>query len=180
MGRLIRKVRTRLILSVDLISRAVSVEVDAADVGPSLTCGRLKASATMKTARQLDSPFVVARWPVTGAGGFVSWSRPGAAGSSSRRWCRRKAGPRHDRTLSTLIPKKTRFVRFSAVSREDGRRRPDRQAWARTSSTSTAARCRDREANAGCSLMREPRTPPPIGAMARAVRIPVTVKMRAG
>jgi hypothetical protein len=35
--------------------------------------------------------------------------------------------------------------------------------------------------NAGCSLMREPRTPRrSINAMAKAVKIPVTVKMRAG
>ena len=55
------------------------------------------------------------------------------------------------------------------------------EGWARTSSTSTwLPGAEDREAHAGCSLMREPsHAAAIIRSMSRAVRIPVTVKMRA-
>ena len=57
------------------------------------------------------------------------------------------------------------------------------EAWAPTSSTSTWAARYPKIAkhNAGCSLMREPEhAARVIEAMAKAVKIPVTVKMRAG
>ena len=180
-GRLMRKgAHARLVLSVDLIGQAVSVEVDAADVQRVL----MKIGSV-----QLAYPFVVA--PMAGM-----------TDSAFRRLVKRQGGcglvvtemvsseglvRGIDRTLEYAeYTEEERPVSIQIFGGD-----PEKMAAAAQIVEGLGADIVDvnmgcpvpkiAKHNAGCSLMREPEhAATVINAMAKAVKIPVTVKMRAG
>ena len=171
-------------LSVDLIGQAVSVEVDAADVRP------LSASTPMKIGKvTLDSPFVVA--PMAGMTDTAFRrlvKRQGGCGLVVTEMVSSEGLVRGiDRTLEYAeYTEEERPVSIQIFGGD-----PAKMADAAQIVEGMGADIVDvnmgcpvpkiAKHNAGCSLMREPEhAAAVIGAMVKAVRIPVTVKMRAG
>jgi tRNA-dihydrouridine synthase B len=163
-GRLIRKDtgRARLILSVDLIGQAVSVEVDAAAVAP--MAGMTDTAFRRLVKRHGGCGLVVTE--MVSSEGLVRGI---------------------DRTLEYAeFTEEERPVSIQIFGGD-----PDKMAAAAQIVEGMGADIVDvnmgcpvpkiARHNAGCSLMREPaHAAAVVAAMARRVRIPVTVKMRAG
>ena len=191
-GRLLRKgAHARLVLAVDLIGQAVSVEVDAADVRGILTSGPFRVAMTTMKIGSIDlaPPFALA--PMAGM-----------TDTAFRRLVKRKGGcglvvtemvsseglvRGIDRTLEYAeYTEEERPVSIQIFGGD-----PEKMAAAAQIVEGMGADIVDvnmgcpvpkiAKHNAGCSLMREPEhAATVVRAMARAVKIPVTVKMRAG
>ena len=186
-GRLMRKdaPKARLVLSVDLIGQAVSVEVDAADVKAVLKAIRDRKSASV----DLPSPFAIA--PMAGMTDTAFRrlvKRHGGCGLVVTEMVSSEGLVRGiDRTLE--YAEYTEEERPISIQIFGGD--PDKMAAAAQIVEGMGADIVDvnmgcpvpkiAKHNAGCSLMREPaHAARVIAAMTKAVKIPVTVKMRAG
>ena len=194
-GRLMRKDdKARLVLSVDLIGQAVSVEVDAADVGPTKSRSRTAAGTRVADSMKignvtLPSPFVVA--PMAGMTDTAFRrlvKRHGGCGLVVTEMVSSEGLVRGiDRTLEYAeYTEEERPVSIQIFGGD-----PEKMAAAAQIVEGMGADIVDvnmgcpvpkiAKHNAGCSLMREPEhAATVINAMAKAVKIPVTVKMRAG
>ena len=185
-GRLMRKdaPKARLVLSVDLIGQAVSVEVDAADVQAVLTSKSRKSAPSTS-----PSPFAIA--PMAGMTDTAFRrlvKRHGGCGLVVTEMVSSEGLVRGiDRTLE--YAEYTEEERPISIQIFGGD--PDKMAAAAQIVEGMGADIVDvnmgcpvpkiAKHNAGCSLMREPaHAAAVIAAMTKAVKIPVTVKMRAG
>ena len=198
-GRLITKkgASARLVLSVDLIGQAVSVEVDAADVKPYLSSDKV-TSADLRHSEicnedrprfELDSPFVVS--PMAGMTDTAFRrlvKRQGGCGLVVSEMVSSEGLVRGiDRTLEYAeYTEEERPVSIQIFGGE-----PAKMAEAARVVEQMGANIVDvnmgcpvpkiAKHHAGCSLMREPaHAAEIIAAMSKAVKIPVTVKMRKG
>ena len=179
-GRLVRKgAHARLILTVDLIGQAVSVEVDAADVKALMKIGTIDLSPAFapRTDGGHDRHCLPPARQAEGGCGLVVTEMVSSEGLVRG----------IDRTLEYAeYTEEERPVSIQIFGGD-----PDKMAAAAQIVEGMGADIVDvnmgcpvpkiAKHNAGCSLMREPEhAASVIRAMTKAVRIPVTVKMRAG
>ena len=198
-GRLVRKgAHARLILAVDLIGQAVSVEVDAADVAGVLSSRR----AVLVNLDSRPDHKIMKIGSIDLSPAFALAPMAGMTDTAFRRLVKREGGcglvvtemvsseglvRGIDRTLEYAeYTEEERPVSIQIFGGD-----PEKMAAAAQIVEGMGADIVDvnmgcpvpkiAKHNAGCSLMREPEhAANVVRAMAKAVKIPVTVKMRAG